>query len=248
MGVRNTGLMATVALSLAVGSGCVATKGDMRSLQQELAVMQERQEEALRDLERQNRLLLDSIRTTMALTVDARGSTTNQLRQFNETVGRTNELLAQIMSAQTRSEQRVSALEQRPVSAAPAGGGGDAEQYYTLGVQKLQERAYSTARSAFETLITEYPDHPRAADAQYQIGETYVAEEEWSDAYTAFEQVAERWRTSARAPAALFRAGVVAQDRRDNARARRYFNAVREGYPDTDEARQAQSRLTRLPR
>lgn len=246
MGVRNGKLLATLALAIVAGSGCVATKGDIRSLQQEMAAMQERQEEALQDLYRQNRLLLDSIRTTMALTVDARGSTTNQLRQFNETVARTNELLAQIMSAQTRIEQRVTALEQRPVAAAPSAADGDVEQYYTLGIEKLQERSYSTARSAFEALITQFPDHPRAADAQYQIGETYVAEEEWSEAYEAFEQVAERWESSPRAPAALFRAGVVAQDRRDNTRARRYFTAVREQYPDTDEARQAQSRLSRL--
>jgi len=247
MSVRIGGL--AVLTALVAGSGCVATKQDVRLLRADLVAMQERQEEALADLYRQNRLLLDSIRTTMALTVDARGSTTNQLRQFNETVGRTNELLSQIMAAQARIEQRVTALEQRPVAAAPStGGGGSAEQYYQLGVQKLQEESYSTARSAFSQLISEFPQDARAADAQFQIGETYVAEEEWDSAYEAFEQVAERWRESPRAAAALFRAGVVAQDRRDNARARRYYTQVRERYPDSDEARQAQTRLQRLPR
>ncbi|HSJ09366.1 MAG TPA: tol-pal system protein YbgF [Longimicrobiales bacterium] len=249
MGVRISRAVAVAAITVLTGSGCVATKGDMRALRQDMAAMEERQEEAIRELQRQNRLLLDSIRTTMAMTVDARGSTTNQLRQFDQNVARNNELLGQIMGSLTRLEQRLTALEQRPVSVTTGtSGGGTAEQYYAMGVQKVQEKAFSTARAAFEQLVTEFPQDARAPDAQFQIGETYVAEESLPEAFAAFEQVADRWRESPRAPAALFRAGVIAQDSRDNARARRYYTQVRERYPGTDEARQAQTRLQRLPR
>jgi hypothetical protein len=48
--------------------------------------MQMRQDSVLLEIQRQNRLLLDSIRASIALTVDARGTTAAQLRQFEQNV------------------------------------------------------------------------------------------------------------------------------------------------------------------
>jgi outer membrane murein-binding lipoprotein Lpp len=65
--------------------GC-ATKRDVRTIQQQIQQMQDRQAELLRDIQQQNRLMLDSIRATMTMTQDVRGSTTGQLRQFEQSV------------------------------------------------------------------------------------------------------------------------------------------------------------------
>lgn len=231
--------------------GC-ATKGDVRSLRNDMHWMRQHQDSVLQEIQRQNRLLLDSIRTTMALTVDARGTTANQLRQFDQNVTQMGQLVGQVMGTLNRIEQRLTTLEQQqrsaPPSGGPASGGMSATQYYDAGMLKMNEGSFSTARLAFEQLVAEHPDHPRAPDAQFQIGESYYRDSAWNDAYEALEQVAAKWPTAPRAPAALFRAGVIAEERRAFDRARRYFTRVREDYPDSEEARQAQAKLRALPR
>ncbi|HEX6135352.1 MAG TPA: tol-pal system protein YbgF [Longimicrobiales bacterium] len=243
-------LIPLAAAALLVLGGC-ATKGDMRNLRNEMYGMRQHQDSVLLEIQRQNRLLLDSIRTTMALTVDARGTTANQLRQFEQNVSQLGQLVGQVMGTLNRIEQRLAGLEQRSLTApqpsgGQASGGLSAEEYYAAGMQKMNEGSFSTARLAFEQLLAEHPGHARAPDAQFQIGEAYYRDEAYDDAYEALERVASEWPDAARAPAALFRAGVIAEEQRAWDRARRYYTRVRESYPESEEARQAQAKLRSL--
>jgi tol-pal system protein YbgF len=235
-------------------NGC-AMKSDVRDLRSEMYWMRQHQDSVLLEIQRQNRLLLDSIRTTMQMTQDARGTTATQLRQFEQNVSQLGQLVGQVMGTLTRIEQRLTGIEQRGSVPAPstggstpASGGGSADQYYTSGMQRMNDGSYSTARLAFEQLIAEFPEHERAADAQFQIGESYYHDGDFQEAYAALEAVAEKWPQSARAPIALFRAGAIAEERRGFQRARRYYTEVRDKYPDSEEARQAQAKLRSLPR
>ncbi|MEX0907849.1 MAG: tetratricopeptide repeat protein [Gemmatimonadota bacterium] len=242
--------MPLVAAALLVAGGC-ATKSDIRSLRQDLVAAQQRQESAMLEIQRQNRVVLDSLNSTMSMTVNASGTTANQMRQFERNVAELGQLVGQVMGTLNRIEQRLAELERRPV-AAPAGGtissGGTAEQYYEMGVLKQSEGSYSAARLAFEQVVTEYPEHERAPDAQFQLGETYYLQELFDEAYASFEAVAERWPVAPRSPAALYRAGAIAEERRELDRARAYFERVRDRYEDSPEAEQARQRLTDLRR
>jgi tol-pal system protein YbgF len=237
------------AAGLIVLGGC-ATKGDMRNLRNEMYWMRQHQDSVLQEIQRQNRLLLDSISTTMALTVDARGNMSNQLRAFAQNVTQMGQLVGQVMGTLNRIEQRLTALEQRSRAApapGPTSGGMSPDEYYSAGMEKMNEGSFSTARVAFEQLVAEFPDHARAPEAQFQIGESYYRDGAWDDAYQALEKVAAQWPDAQRAPGALFRAGAIAEERRAFDRARQYYRRIREDYPDTEEARQAQSRLRSLP-
>jgi tol-pal system protein YbgF len=244
------------ALVAALASGACATKGDVRMMRADLNAMQIRQDSVLLEIQRQNRLLLDSIRASIALTVDARGTTAAQLRQFEQNVSQLGQLVGQVMGSLNRIEQRLTGLEQRPAAGgaagggqgAPAAGGGTAEEYYGTGMQMMRQESYATARMAFEQLVREFPEHERAPDAQFQLGQAYYHEQQYDDAYRALEQVAERWPTAARSPAALFRAGAIAEERRDFARARTFYERVRRDFGESDEARQAAQKLQSLPR
>ncbi|HEX6308893.1 MAG TPA: tetratricopeptide repeat protein [Longimicrobiales bacterium] len=242
-------LIPLAAAALLVLGGC-ATKSDVRNLRDEMYGMRQHQDSVLLEIQRQNRLLLDSIRTTMALTVDVRGTTANQLRQFEQNVSQLGQLVGQVMGTLNRIEQRIAGLEQRaltaPQSPGQASGGLGAEEYYATGMQKMNEGAYSTARLAFEQLLAEHSAHARAPDAQFQIGESYYRDEAFDEAYEALERVASEWPDAPRAPAALFRAGAIAEERRAWDRARRYYTQVRESYPQSEEARQAEAKLRSL--
>lgn len=237
------------AAGMLVLGGC-ATKGDVRSLRNEMYWMRQHQDSVLQEIQRQNRLLLDSVSTTMAMTVDARGTTANQLRQFDQNVTQMGQLVGQVMGTLNRIEERLASLERRGVTApapGPTSGGMSADQYYEAGMQKMREGSYSTARLAFEQLVAEFPDHARAADAQFQIGESFYRDDAYDEAYSALEKVADEWPRARRAPAALFRAGAIAEEQGAVQRARRYYTRVREAYPETEEARQAQAKLRSLP-
>jgi tol-pal system protein YbgF len=247
-GLIRAGLLAVAAPLLL--SAC-ATKGDVRNMRWDLERMQARQDSVLFEIQRQNQLLLDSIRASIALTVDARGTTAAQLRQFETNVSQLGQLVGQVMGSLSRIEQRLTGLDQRPGGAAAGGsapGGGTAEEYYGTGLQMMSQQSYATARMAFEQLIREFPEHERAPDAQFQVGQAFYHEQQFDSAYAALERVAEQWAEAPRAAAALFRAGAIAEERRDFARARRYFERVRSAYPRSDEARQAQQKLQSLPR
>jgi tol-pal system protein YbgF len=243
-------LLAVAALPLLL-SAC-ATKGDIRNMRTDLMRMEARQDSVLLEIQRQNRLLLDSIRTSIALTVDARGTTAAQLRQFEENVSQLGQLVGQVMGSLNRIDQRLDGLTRsggltQAGGGAPAGGG-TAEEYYGTGMQMMTQQSYATARMAFEQLVREFPQHERAPDAQFQIGQSFYHEEQFDAAYGALDQVAAQWPEAPRAAAALFRAGAIAEERRDFPRARRYYERVRTDYPQSDEARPAQQKLQSLPR
>jgi TolA-binding protein len=51
---------------------------------------------------------------------------------------------------------------------------------------------------------------------------------------------------SPRAPIALFRAGFIAEEKRDRTKARQFYTRLRDRYPTSEEARQAAERLRSL--
>jgi tol-pal system protein YbgF len=245
--VRRAGLSA---LAAAAVSGC-AMKSDVRMLQTEMMRMQQHQDSVLLEIQRQNRLLLDSVRTTISLTVDARGTTANQLRQFDQSLARFGELVGQVMGTLNRIDQRLAALEQRPGVGAGAGSpsaGGSADEYYTTGMEMMQQGSYATARMAFQQLVQEFPQHERAPDAQFQLGQAFYHEGQFTEAYAALELVAAQWSDAPRAAEALFRAGEIAEGRREFAKARAYYQRVTQAYPRSDAARLATQKLRSLPR
>lgn len=244
------------ALGLAVGLGGCATKADLKQLRDEVVHLQERQDSLFRQLERQNQAIIDSLRTSGDLVLRVRGELGYQLQQMEQQLIQIQELTgqSQIRLAELRQqwESRSQQFGEEP-GAAPADapatpGDGDAEQLYEIGRQKLEEGAAATARMAFQQILSQYPSHERAADAQYQIAETYMAEQAFDQALAEFERVVELFPHSPRARQALYRAGVVSAERGNISDARRYFNRVVSGYPTSEEARLAEDRLRSLSR
>lgn len=241
---------------LVSATGC-ATKKDVRTLQAQLAEMQLRQDSALQVLRRENRVLLDSVRKAMNITQDASGQTSHRFQQLEQTLSETQGLVAQLMQTAQDLAAKLDnfAAQQpgmaRPGAAAPAPGGGTAEEYYTLGTEKLAEGAYSTARTAFQQLLKEFPDDQRAPDAQFQVGATYAAEKEYERAVQELQTVAEQWPSSERAPEALYRAGMIAADSvspKQSRKARQLLEQVVGTYPRSPSANLARTKLRKLPR
>lgn len=231
-----------------VVSGC-ATKKDLKLLRDEVVVMQLRQDSLFREMQRQNRMLLDTLRSSFDMQLDAQGQTSHRFQQLEQQVTRTEEVLIQLQTLVAQLTDRLS----RPAPAAsagaqgvPAGASPDASEAYGRGMEMMQQQSWPAARYAFEAILTQFPDDPLAADAQYQLAETFAAEGDTVRALAELEKVEARWPNAARAPGALYRAGVLAEESGDRAAARGYYDRVRQQFPNTEEGRLARQALTRL--
>lgn len=238
------GLCAVVSLA-----GC-ATKRDLKDLRDEVLRLQARQDSLFRETQRQNLMLLDTLRQSFSAQLDAQGQTSHRFRELEQQLGRTEAMINQLHGLISQLNTRLdNAVQSRPPasgSSAPVSAS-QVEAIYTAGLDNLRQGAYSTARIAFATIVNQSPDDARAPDAQFQIGETHAAEGNFELAITELLKVEEKWSRSPRAPAALLRAGVIAQENlQDRTRARDLFEQVRRRYPDSEEAREAGRRLAAI--
>lgn len=249
---RTPRLLALVLLIPLLLAGC-ATKRDLRDVRAEIVALQLRQDSLFKVLERQNTQLLDSVSENREIILNARGDLARQLLSMEDQLVQIQELTGQsqrrINELRQQVENRANQLEQpgatAPATQTPAPTGNDPEQLYQLGRQQLERGNARTARQAFEMIISGHATHRLAADAQFSIAESWVQEDP-ARALAEFERVQELFPSSSRAPAALYRAGVIARDRNDTAKAREYFQRVVRGYPGSEEARAASEALSRL--
>ena len=80
-------------------------------------------------------------------------------------------------------------------------------------------RNYTTARLAFNQLISQYPNSELAPEAQYKLAEILVAQNNLTDALPAFEQVGRLYPTAPKAAeAALQVRGLAGEHQVDGAR------------------------------
>lgn len=241
--------LAGAAALCAVVAGC-ATKSDVRMLQQDIALLRARQDSTLRETQRQNRMLLDTLRNIFDVQRNLGGQTSTrfqdierQLSQLEEMLNQTRLLIGQL----TQRLDQQATPQVSPVAGGVGGSGavsqGEVEAMYAAAVEKMREGSYATAMAGFVQLVEQYPTDARAAEAQFQIGEIHYLQERWTDAIDALAKIEEQWHDSPRAPDALLRAGIIAQERNMRTRARELYQRVRQSYPGSDAAQEAARRL-----
>ncbi len=135
-----------------------------------------------------------------------------------------------------------------PAAAPDTGGpGGGAQQLLDLSVQQLRRGSPGTARAGLAELLRRFPDHPRAADAEYFTGEAWTAEQQTDSAAAAYRRVTQRWPTSPRAASAWYKLGLQALAAGRTADARTAFTRLVTQFPSSEEAALARERLRTLP-
>jgi tol-pal system protein YbgF len=240
--------VAALALMLGAGAAGCATKSDVRLLQQDINAMRARQDSLFRESQRQTRLLLDTLRTSFAIQQDVRGETQHRFQQLEQLLSQVQEMLnqTQLLIAQLneRLERQTPPIASAPMDDPTLQTPGAAESLYATAMKAMGEGSLATARAAFEEIVTRYPNEVRAPDAQFQIAQTYLLDQDFERAIQEFEKVERQWNHSDRAPDALLQAGIIAQERlRQAARAREFFNAVTQRFPNSDAANVARQRL-----
>jgi tol-pal system protein YbgF len=266
----NGRLAAGLAATLVVASGlpgCVS-KSDVQLVQGEVALL--RAETMRRDSTRAAQLgevlqiqrqIMDSLTASRRAVGQLKGDISSdlyniqqQLVQLQELTGQSQQRLSEL---HTQLEARGAQIETTtPTGGAPApgdtaqpagGASASADQMYEASLAQLRRGSTSTARLGLREMLRNYPTSPRVPDALYFVGQSYAAENPDSAA-AYYTQVVDKYATSARAPSALYNLGLLAERRKDSAKAKEAYQRVVQKYPQSDEAALARDRLKALGR
>jgi tol-pal system protein YbgF len=247
------------------------TKGDIQQVQDDVALL--RAETARRDSSRAAQLtqviqiqqrVMDSLTTSRKAVSQLRGDLSSdlyniqqQLVQLQELTGQSQQRLSELRTQlEARGAQIETATPATGPAPTPAPGdtarptttsSASADQMYEASLAQLRRGSTGTARLGLRELLRTYPTSTRAPDALYFIGQSFAAENPDSAA-AYYAQVVDKYPTSSRAASALYNLGLLAERRKDTAKARDAYQRVVQKYPQSDEAALARDRLKALGR
>ena len=247
--------LAGVMLVPLVGTGCFATRNDVRLLQQELLAA--RAESARTDSARARQVdallaqlgvLTDSVRALGAREARFQGDARDRLHALGEQLIQVQELTGQ---SQRRIQELRASLEPRAAEAAAppdsAGGAAGAEpgpnQLYELSLDQFRRGSFATARAGFEDLLRRFPTADVAADAQFHVAEAFAGERNAAAADSAYRAVVTRYPASPRAATALYKRARARTAAGRRAEARTLYEELVRRYPRSDEAELAREAL-----
>jgi tol-pal system protein YbgF len=223
-------------------------QGDLNNVRAELARNDAAQAEQLRQLIATLQTLTDSLRATSGRLARFEGDTRNTLFSVRQDLVTIQELTGQTQQRLARMRAELEERNQAAAAGAPAdsASGPGAGQLLQLGKSQLQRGSYGTARTAFQELLTRFPNSDLAPDAQLQIAESFASEGNTRAADSVYRIVDATYPQSQQAATALFKRGISLQRAGQTREARAAFEAVVQRFPRSDEAELARSRLRTL--
>jgi TolA-binding protein len=256
-------------LTLILLGGCLASKGDIRLLQDELRAT--RAQIAAGDTSRMRsddarRAQIASLATSVERITDSLRSLNGRLAAFQanaagqfDAVGQQIVQIQALLGQTTRGmaearaqlealrEQGVSSGSPTPASAgdtskgAPAGPG--PATLFTTSVTELRNGSYRTALNGFDELIRTHPDYSQVPLAQVYVGDAYKGIGNIPAADSVYQLVSTRYPKSPQAATGLYKHGMILWDANKRPEARIVFNRVIKEYPSSPEAELANDRL-----
>lgn len=233
-------------------TGCMASKSDIRLLQDEIRTMRAMQSRA----DTARRTQTDSALFLIGRTNDSLRALAQRFGAFQATVGGelfemgkqliTIQELAgmsqkRILELRATMEERAQSMTSTDTAAAPAAPG--PAQLFQLSFDQLRRGSYGTARAGFEELLRRYPDFEEASAALLYIGQSYAEERRTADADSVYALVVTRFPRSKDAPTALYKYGLSQLSQGKKAAARTALQRVVREFPSSTEAELAADRL-----
>ena len=254
---------AALAAALFVSVGC-ATKGDLRRVQVEMAVLAERQDSLMVLLAREAASTQDTLRGQNDQLLEIRGDVSRRLQRILDELVTIRELTGQNQRTIARVRDQLEGLRRGGVSSPPGSGAGAqaagpgqlggavaasglAEQVYNTAVQLHERGSLGTAQQAFEDFLGRYGAHVLAPEARFYLGDIFEQQDRLQDAIETFGQIPELHPTAARVPDSLYRIGLLHLGLESRQEGVRFLERVANTYPDSDAADLAREALRELP-
>lgn len=246
-----------IALSLALAgslTGCfwATTKSEGEGMRKDITALQGRldtKEQSLESKIKELQAVLDEAtkvlkRNSADLGADV-DSLRSELRQANGLVtavnNGVNELKLAFDKYRKENDARLDSLEQRLAqmeSGKPSANSGP-DDLWKLGTQAFDAARYNDALEIYKRLVTSYPTHARADDAQYFRGQAYTNLKDWDKAIAAYQQLVEKYADSDLADDGMYFAALAAQQLKNCTEARTYLGILKSKYPKSNVIKQA---------
>jgi len=245
-------LVAVVAL---LPLAACATKADVRDLQDSILELHAQQNALLRELQRDQDAMVDSLQLVTRGLQDFRGETLRRVTNMEDHLLRIQELTG--LSQQQLSTLRDELDRDRALSTLGPGGGpggfqfqdappGVAEDVYFAALAQFQRGGLTTARMGFEDVVENYPNDPLAPEARYLLADILVQEGQVDQAIAAFLAIPEFHPAAPRVPDALYRAAMLHVQEGDRSAARPLLERIVNTWPDSGAADLAREALQEL--
>jgi tol-pal system protein YbgF len=236
--------------ALLSASGC-ATKGDLRSVSNEIRGLQVRQDSILAELRFQSSATQDTLRTTTRDLLNMRGELVRRLTDLQNDIDELTMLTGEVQrgNAAIRDQFESGRRQVGPPLGGDArltDGGGDATALYEAAVSQFNRNQLGTARVAFEDFLDQFPNDELAARAHYYIAEIHERENRPEEAIAEWLLIRERFPEDPKTPDAVYRVGRLYAELGEDAEARRYLETVLNTWPDDPVAPLARQALREL--
>src|SRR5262249_17664838 len=138
------------------------------------------------------------------------------------------------------NDSRLDSLEQRvgQIESGKPSANSSPDDLWKLGSQAFDAGRYNDAVDIFKRLVTTYPTHSKAANAQYFKGLSYSKLQDWDKAIGAYQALVEKYPDSDLADDGLYFAAVAAQQLKNCSEARTYLGLIKSKYPKATVAKQ----------
>jgi tol-pal system protein YbgF len=234
-------------------TGCMASKTDIRVLQDEIRTLRAMQARA----DTARRTQSDSALVMIGRTNDSLRALAQRFGAFQATVsGELFEMGKQLITIQElagMSQKRIfelrATMEERAQGMSPGDSAAAAPgpaQLFQLSFDQLRRGSHGTARAGFEELLRRYPDFEEASAALLYIGSSYADERRTAEADSVYALVVTRFPRSKDAPTALYKYGLSQLSQGKRAAARTALQRVVREFPSSTEAELAADRLRTL--
>jgi len=252
-------LRAAVAVFLVAPlSGC-ATKGDLRSVRTEIRQLAVRQDSVYAALQRQNRLTVDTLRSTSSQITNLQGNFSQQLRDISEDLDQIMELAGMNSRAISGIHDQLASMGRMTRGAPlPSDDGGTTlgavpstspDSLYSAALESMELGSLATARRAFQRLLDTFPSHALAPAARFNIADILIQEGRYEEALEGFLQIRQEYPTDPKVPEGLYRAALLQIEQLDRPdEGVRNLQTVVNTWPDSDSADLAQQKLDELGR
>jgi tol-pal system protein YbgF len=241
--------------TLFVATGCMASKSDIRLLQDEIRTLRAMQGRAdtARKAQADSAIALinktnDSLRVLGLRFASFQATVGGELFEMGKQLITIQELAGmsskRIMELRSSMEERAQTMAPGDTAAAPAAPG--PAQLFQMSFDQLRRGSYGTARAGFEELLRRYPEFDEASAAQLYIADSYALERRTAEADSVYGIVVRQYPRSNNAPTALYKYGLSQLAQGKTAGARAALQRVVREYPSSTEAELARDRLRNL--
>jgi tol-pal system protein YbgF len=239
-------------------TACLASKGDVRVLQDELRALRSSiaQADTARRAQTDTAFMLitranDSLRIFSTRFAAFQANVTGGMYDMNRQLLQIQELSGQgqrrLQELRASMEARNDAMNAVPASATPdttkpVAGPGPA-QLFQIAFDQMQRGSFGVARSGFQELMDKYPTFEEVPSAQLYIGQSFAEEKNAAAADSVYQLVVAKYPQSKAAPTALYKYALSLIAQKKTAPARGALNRIVKEYPNSDEASLARDLL-----